>query len=258
MNSSRRSSSKSSRTRRCDTGPPPFFGGGHEDEEAGDGKGHLFSFFVGEGNRGWEGGGGWREGALSLYFSLDIAILQDEATGTDGRNNTPATGERSRRRNTVSSASFSSFDLPRRGGGALLTEHDVLSSKSCSHLPRHTHTHTHSLFHLSSSEQRNCQGSIAPPTLLVLFFFKATYLHTFSGAHVSSFHTGQHLSVLFLNTCSGSNSESVDRGEGSERSTSENIAKGCGGATRLALLSTPPLNLSRLLTAACVLLGLRT
>lgn len=26
--------------------------------------------------------------------------------------------------------------------GALLSEHDVLSSQSCSHLPRHTHTHT--------------------------------------------------------------------------------------------------------------------
>ena len=59
--------------------------------------------------------------------------------------------------------------------GALLSEHDVLSSKSCSHLPRHvhrytqhshTHTHTHtlshSLFHLSSSERRSLQGSVSP------------------------------------------------------------------------------------------------
>lgn len=42
--------------------------------------------------------------------------------------------------------------------GALLSEHDVLYSQSCSHLPRHLHRYTqythrqHSQFHLSSSE----------------------------------------------------------------------------------------------------------
>lgn len=53
-------------------------------------------------------------------------------------------------------------------GGPSLSEHDVLSSHSCSHLPRHTHAdrhnnthaHSHSLFHLTPSEQHRLAWSL--------------------------------------------------------------------------------------------------
>lgn len=84
--------------------------------------------------------------------------------------------------------------------GALLSEHDVLSSHSCSHLPRHTHTqNTHTrntltqtlslrLFHLNSSERRSPSGSPpAPPSVTA----------------------GQHLSVLLLIQCYGRSPETA-------------------------------------------------
>jgi len=61
--------------------------------------------------------------------------------------------------------------------GALLSEHDVLSSKSCSHLPRHIHEHTQhthscSSFHLSSLGQRSLWGSASPPCFLFFCFLQ--------------------------------------------------------------------------------------
>lgn len=58
--------------------------------------------------------------------------------------------------------------------GALLSEHDVLSTKSCSHLPRHKHKHVHtntqpaacSTSVLQSSALR--RGFISPPPVSVL------------------------------------------------------------------------------------------
>ncbi len=99
---------------------------------------------------------GWRESPLgrNLHFSDITFAVCGQKTGTnDNRNNTPATGESSKQRIlffwTPSPPPRSSpFTYPcfKIRVGALLSEHDVLSSKSCSHLPRHrytTHTHTH-------------------------------------------------------------------------------------------------------------------
>lgn len=52
--------------------------------------------------------------------------------------------------------------------GALLSEHDVLSSKSCSHLPRHKHTQRHTHTHSQPVPPQFFRaalfgGSVSPP-----------------------------------------------------------------------------------------------
>lgn len=109
-------------------------------------------------------------------------------TGNNNRKNTPATGESK----TKDFVLWTSSPPPRSPPythpclkicvGALLSEHDVLSSKSCSHLPRHIHEHTlthtlsRSLFHLSFSGQRFV-GVSFPSLSCVLFCFCSG--HTF-------------------------------------------------------------------------------
>lgn len=154
MNSSPRSSWRSSKTRRCETQFPPRKGK-RKLGQIGRWKGHRF----------------YRERKEEESSRQEFAFLRHciyrcgLKTGTNQHtNNTPATGESSKQRIFVfrqpspppNSPPFT-YPCFKIRVGALLSEHDVLFSKSCIHLPRHLHahtctyTHSHSLFHLSSS-----------------------------------------------------------------------------------------------------------
>lgn len=154
MNSSPRSSWRSSKTRRFETQFPPRKGK-RKLGQIGRWKGHRF----------------YRERKEEESSRQEFAFLRHciyrcgLKTGTNQHtNNTPATGESSKQRIFVfrqpspppNSPPFT-YPCFKIRVGALLSEHDVLFSKSCIHLPRHLHahtctyTHSHSLFHLSSS-----------------------------------------------------------------------------------------------------------
>ncbi len=169
----------------------------------------------------WEGpsfiGEGWRESPLgrNLHFS-DIAFtVCDLKTGTNNdRNNTPATGESSKQRILF-------FEHPLLHLFLLLLPTPVLKSvwgpfclSMMSYLVRvvaicqDTYTDTHNT---CTHTQTHTQPQPVPPQFFRAALFAGVHspaLVLFSGhrftrleAHISSFHAGQHLSVLFLNKC---------------------------------------------------------